>query len=128
VLPKSNRLSKEKEIYRVFRTKFRTNTQNTRILLSFEPNTKFRLLVVISKKVFKKANKRARLKRRISAIFEKIYQQNRIPPNLVCIVQVINKNLLYKKSNDIYDELIPTMSRLFIQSVEKQKLKNILPS
>jgi len=128
VLPKSNRLSKEKEIYRVFRTKFRTNTQNTRILLSFEPNTKFKLLVVISKKVFKKANKRARLKRRISAIFEKIYQQNRIPPNLVCIVQVINKNLLYKKSNDIYDELIPTMSRLFIQSVEKQKLKNILPS
>ncbi len=128
MLPKSNRLSKEKEIYRVFRTKFRTNTQNTRILLSFEPNTKFKLLVVISKKVFKKANKRARLKRRISAIFEKIYQQNRIPPNLVCIVQVINKNLLYKKSNDIYDELIPTMSRLFIQSVEKQKLKNILPS
>ncbi len=128
MLPKSNRLSKEKEILQAFRTKFRTNTQNTKILLSFEPNTKFKLLVIISKKVFKKANKRARLKRKIFAIFAKLYQQNRIPPNFICVIQVTNKNLLYKKLNDIYDELIPAMSRLFIQSVEKQKSKNRLPS
>ncbi len=125
MLAKTNRLSKDKQIQQAFRTKHRAQTQNARILLSQNQETKFQLLIVISKKVFKKANKRNRLRRKISAIFEDLLAKNRLPPYITCIVQVLKKDLLTKNHNEIYEELIPQISKLHSKIITETQTKKV---
>ncbi|MGL4758939.1 MAG: ribonuclease P protein component [Patescibacteria group bacterium] len=59
-----------------------------------------KLLVVISKKIFKKANKRNRLRRRIKALFIKhsgtVFKNH----NVFC-VQIFSKELLFLNNEDL---------------------------
>jgi ribonuclease P protein component len=91
-------------------------------LLNRSNQPEFQLLIVVSKKIFKKANKRNRLRRKISAVFEDLLAKNRLPPYTTCVVQVIKKDLLLAKPDEIQTEIIPEISKLYLQMTQaKQK-------
>lgn len=121
MLPKSWRLVHQVEIKQAYFTKFRSTTKHTQIYLKATEINNFQVLVIISKKIFKKANLRNRLRRRIIAIFEKLKTESRLPTNISCIIQVKNKNLLYQTSENIKIEILNSVSDLF----QKLKSKNV---
>lgn len=124
MLAKVHRLSQDRDIQQAFRTKHRAQTDSTRIWLSRNDKSEFQLLIIVSKKVFKKANKRNRLRRKISAIFEDLLAKNRLPPYTTCIVQVIKKDLIFKKPEEIQSEIVPTISKLYLKSTQPKTKKS----
>lgn len=131
MLPKVHRLSQDKQIQQAFRTKYRYQTENFRIFVSPTQNLEFKLLIIIPKKIFKRANKRNRLRRKVSAVFENLLLNKRLPPQTTCILQITKQNALYKNIKEIQDEVIPQVSNLYIKTINQThtfKTKNILPS
>lgn len=116
MLPRSYRLRSEREIKQAFRTRFQAKTPLVRVYFSYTKNPNFRLLVIVSKKIYKKANKRQRLKRRIQGLFENLLRQHRLPPKTACVIQVQSKELLHKKPADLEAEIVPLVGELFRKS------------
>jgi ribonuclease P protein component len=121
VLPKTNRIILEKEIKLVYRTKFRDKTSLFQTYLSSNSNPNFKLLVVISKKVLRRANKRNRLRRKIQSIFSKLDYQQRLPNNLSCILQVKSPKLLQLGLTEMENEILPSVRKLFQNLASKTK-------
>ncbi len=107
MLPKDYRLRTDEDIKQAYKTSTKINTKHSLIYLRKTKTSFFQLLIIVSKKIFKKANKRNRIKRKIIAIFEKLKFSNRLPPYLSCIIQVKNKNIILQTQIDIENELIP---------------------
>ena len=123
MLPKKNRLVKEKEIKMAFRTRFRKSSRYVNLLMSKNETEEFQLLVVVSKKIFKKANKRFRIKRRLAGIFNELKFDGKLPSGISCIVQVKNKEILFQDESVLKDDILPP----FFELVEKitKNTKNI---
>ena len=115
MLPKTRRLVRYKEIQKTYHTKFKKKTTFCRIFLR-KTDSQFKLLVVVSSKINKKANKRNRIKRKINSIFEKMYQEKKLPHNVNCIIQVTNKEILFQKHQEIKDDLIKNLQDLYFKS------------
>ena len=65
MLAKKHRFSKQKDIQKVFRSKFVSRTDDFKIFLTLDTNNQaFKFLVFVPKKVSKKATERHRIKRR----------------------------------------------------------------
>ena len=115
MLPKSNRLSKDLDIKRAYRTRFCSQDKFVKIYLKKNTNLSFQLLVVVGKKVFKKANKRNRIKRKIYGIFDQLMKFNRLPNTISCIIQVNNKDILLQTEPDLKIHLTNSLSSLYLK-------------
>ncbi len=119
MLPKLWRLIKEKDIKDTYYSKLRSNSKYSQIYLKKSKLTNFELLVVVSKKIYKKANKRNRIKRKIYAIFEELKTQDRLPSSVACIIQVKNKNILFQQKEEIKTDILPNVSILYKKLITK---------
>jgi ribonuclease P protein component len=126
VLPSEFRLKHQEEIRTVLRSKLSAKTTHTLIKIQKSDLPTFRIAIIISKKVFKRANKRNRIRRKIIALFEELKYNDRLPPFVSCIIQVQNKLIITKKSDDLKTEIIPELSTLYTKML-KQKQSNTLP-
>lgn len=95
MLAKNNRIVKDKDIKTVLRFNKRfSNVEGLNIMVNFAQLQDFKLLVTISKKIHKKANKRNLLRRRIHAIFEQIKAEKTIQiPKIYFMITIKDKNL-----------------------------------
>ena len=124
MLPKHQRIFKQKEITRSFRTKFSVNSGNFKIFLSINKEAKFKLLVIVSKKIYKQAVKRNRIKRKIYAYFDAANNNKILPKGFNCIIQVKNKEILYKNQTALNQELSSNLKEVLGVAFDKIK-KNI---
>jgi ribonuclease P protein component len=115
VLPKKSRLVRHKEIQKTYHTKFKKNTNFSRIFLR-KTDSPFKLLIVVSSKINKKANKRNRIKRKINAIFEKMNRERKLPSNVNCIIQVTSKEILFLNQEKIKKDIIENLQDLYFKS------------
>jgi ribonuclease P protein component len=83
---------------------------------------KFKLLVVVGKKLYKKANKRNRIRRKVVALFETLYSESRLPPYINCIIMVQHKDILYQTKKDLEMEILPKIKQLYLQMNSKPKV------
>lgn len=81
--------------------------------MSKNNNQTFSLLVVVSKKISKKAHDRIRLKRKIHSLFEELSATHSLPPSVSCAIQVTSKNLLFKPKSTLKEEIIPKIGLLY---------------
>jgi len=120
VLAKKHRFSKQKEIQKIFRSRFVNKNTNFKIFLLLDSNSQtFKFLVFVPKKVSKKATERHRIKRKVIAAIELMAKNKKIPASVSCIIQVVNKNLLYKKVNSLYEELNTFLGKLFFTAFKQ---------
>jgi len=121
VLKKENRLITKKEITGCLKTAFKISDKGLTIFLRVNKQRKLKLLVIVSKKIFKKANKRNRLKRKINAYFT---NNLHIVENLhfSCIIKVNEKKVLYQKQQNL-DQNLQTLLESGRLKVKKFFLK-----
>ncbi len=125
MLAKKHRFSKQKEIQKVFRSRFINKTTDFKVFLILDTNNRaFKFLVFVPKKVSKKAAKRHRIKRKVIAAIELISKNSHIPASVSCVIQVTNKNLLYKKVNSLYEDLNALLGKLFFAAFERTSFKS----
>jgi ribonuclease P protein component len=127
VLPKNYRLKEQDEIKTVLRSKISIKTAHLLIKLLKSDLPNFRITVIISKKIFKRANKRNRIRRKVIALFQDLKYNDRLPPFISCIIQVQNKNVITQSVTQLQTEIIPEMSTLYTKML-KQNLTKKLPN
>jgi ribonuclease P protein component len=118
VLPKSFRISKEKDIQRAYRTKFQTRTDFLKIYLSQTSGDNFKSLVVVSKKIYKKANKRNRIRRRIYGLFDELKHSGRLPPRIATILLIQNKDIISLSSEEMKTQILNPLSSLYAKMIQ----------
>lgn len=106
-LPKSNRIVKNLDIQNILKKSFTANGDNFKLKFCKNKVSKFRLLVVISKKIAKKANKRNLIKRRIIYIFEKLNSNLKLPNDLDLMITAKNSGVLKLTFEKIVDDILP---------------------
>ena len=104
MLKKENRLVTKKEITSCLKTIFKISDKGLTVFLRFNHEKKSKLLVIVSKKIYKKANKRNRLKRKINSYFTTNLDSFK-NLNLSCIIKVNAKEKLYQKQEDLNRDL-----------------------
>ena len=119
MLPKSYRIVKQKDVDEAFKTKIRYNTKFLFISFKKTQISNFQVLIIVSKKIHKKANRRNKIRHRLSAILEDLKYKERLPSNIACIVQVKNKEILTVGFDVIKEDFI---SGLKICYANMQKL------
>lgn len=112
MLPKVNRISKEKDVKRALRSRFGTSSDNYKLLLQKNRESNFRFLCVVSKKISKKANKRNRIKRKLYAVVEDYLKNNTQIPNFDCVIIVTNYAILKKTSLELKEQFSALISIL----------------
>jgi len=114
MLPRKNRIVREKDVQNAVKTKFRKTGKFVNVLLS--PSVgEFKLLVSVSKKIYKRAYLRFRIRRKINAVFEEMKSQNQLPNGFSCFIQVSKKDALFWKKDEIKDELSNILIELYLK-------------
>jgi len=114
VLPKVNRISREKDVKRALRARFSLYSENFKFLLQKNRTQSFRFLCVVSKKISKKANKRNRIKRKLYAVVEEYLKNKDEIPSYDCVIIVTNYSLIKKRQPEIietFNQLISSLSQ-----------------
>ncbi len=128
MLPKTHRLTEEKEILFSLRSRFSQNSRYFKLVLSRSKVKDFRFCCIVGKKIYKKANKRHRVKRRVLGITAKILDSKQFKLNYFnCVVQCLNKEAIRQ---DVL-ELETQINFLFKAALDKayaNKPKTIKPS
>ena len=119
MLPKDLRLTNQDEIRSILRSKLTSKTQHTIIKIQKSDLPNFRIVVIISKKIFKRANKRNRIRRKINGVFEELKYNDRLPPFMSCVIQVQNKNIITQTNSLLKVELLPQLGSLFSKLVKQ---------
>jgi ribonuclease P protein component len=125
VLPKNFRLKEQDEIKTVLRSKTSAKTQHLLIKLLKSDLPNFRITIIISKKIFKRANKRNRIRRKVIALFQELKYNDRLPPFTSCIIQIQNKNVITKSITELKSEIIPEMSTLYTKMLKQNQPKKM---
>ena len=95
MLAKQNRIVLNKEIKSTINSKFRFKTKYFTVISKRNiEQVAFKLLVIISKKISKRANIRNKIRRRIQAIFENYKSQNLLSPNFSVAIQITNLEII----------------------------------
>jgi ribonuclease P protein component len=105
MLPKQNRLVKDKDIKQTLSSGVRFFYGGLQIRLSKSLLPKFRILVSVSKKIHKKSVHRHRVSRRLLAVIRQSYNTNSLPNNIDCFISISNKNILNSQIYLDYKEL-----------------------
>jgi ribonuclease P protein component len=127
VLAREYRLKVQDEIRVVLRSKTSVKTPHTLIKLLKSELPTFRIAIIISKKIFKRANKRNRIRRKIIALFEHLKCNDRLPPYTSCIIQVQSKLIITKSNEELQSEIIPEMGILYTK-MPKQNIVKKMPN
>ena len=106
MLQKKNRIVNQTDIKRTLGARNRFYKDSISILLNPNQLETFRLLIIVGKKIHKRAVKRNSIRRRISAIFEKIKSENNLPSGRDCIILIKDKKILEEDILDSYEEYI----------------------
>ena len=113
MLPKENRIYKKYEVEKILRASWRIKNNYLHCLMLSTETQSFRLLTVISKKIYKKAYKRQKIKRRINAIFEELNTEQKLPLNLDVAILVKSKEILELEYETLKKELRDSLSWLY---------------
>jgi ribonuclease P protein component len=113
------RICNQYDIRTAMKSKITTKTPHFVIKFSPSPLPTFSLVVIISKKVYKRANKRNRVRRKIHAVFEYLHYQNRLPPSIQCVIIVQNKDILFESGKTLENNLTKTLGELYDIYVRK---------
>ncbi len=121
-LAKQNRIVHDKDIKKTYLARFKS--RNEMFFTYLRPNIvdRFELLIVVSKKVFKKANLRNRIKRKISAVFIDLHTKKRLPSNISTIIQIKSPKLILLSTEELKKVLIEEVSKLYTLSVQKSQI------
>lgn len=106
-LPKSNRIVKDVDIKNILTKSFTADSNYFKFKARQNQINAFRLLVVVSKKIAKKANKRNFIKRRLIYIFEKLNSNKKLISSLDIMITVKNKDALKLTFVKIVDDILP---------------------
>ncbi|NJK70808.1 ribonuclease P protein component [Candidatus Gracilibacteria bacterium] len=119
MLPKKNRLVKEIDIQKAFRTKSQMHDNYFGLRLSKNNLNKFMLLVIVGKKIYKKANKRNLIRRRVHSIFEGLKAKNQLPLSINLIIQIKSKEVINLDYNDLKNNILTKTSKLYQKSLQE---------
>jgi ribonuclease P protein component len=125
VLPTDFRLKNQEDIRSVLRSKISAKTAHTLIKIQKSDLPTFRIVIIISKKIFKRANKRNRIRRKVIALFEQLKYNDRLPPFTSCVIQIQNKNIITKTIDELQSEIIPEMSTLYTKMLKQNQPKKM---
>lgn len=128
MLPKNFRLKNQEDIRLVLRSKVSVKTEHTLIKIQTSDLPTFRITIIISKKIFKRANKRNRIRRKVMALFEQLKYNDRLPPFISCVIQIQNKNIITQSNIQLHLEIIAKISLLYSKILIKQKQFQKLPN
>jgi ribonuclease P protein component len=106
MLKKENRLVKKVEIDGILKAKKKVYFKNIQIKLAKNNVSKFRSLVVVSKKISKRAVKRNRIRRIFNSFFVKLQGDGRLPSGIDVMILIKNKDILVEKVWDFYFEKV----------------------
>ena len=128
MLPKQHRLVKQSDISKTLKSRYRTFFDGISLIIrdhkvtSYRPG--FRNLIVISKKIHKRAVIRNSLRRQFNAIFEELNYQKLLPENLDCIIILKDKTPIDQKITTHYSKfIIDSLSKLGKQAqIQPQQL------
>ena len=110
MLPFKHRLTEEKEIIFSLRSRYFQNSKFFKLVLSRSKVKDFRFCFIISKKIFKKANKRNRIRRRVKAIIKNTLDSNQFKLQYFnCVVQCFNKEGIKFDSKELESEILNLM-------------------
>ena len=111
MLSSNHRLTEEKEILYSLRSRFSQNDKFFKLVLSRSKVKDFRFCCIVGKKVYKKANKRHRLKRRILAIINKILDSKQFKLLYFnCVIQCLSKDAIRINSFDLELQVLKLIS------------------
>lgn len=116
MLPKNYRIQKKNDISSLLKSRRRLSSQHFGIQFNSTQVPNFRLLVVVSKKISKKAVTRNLIRRRIQSVFGELKSVGRLPASLDCAIVVRQPKIQELKWEALKDEVIlacrQLMSRL----------------
>jgi ribonuclease P protein component len=124
MLSSNQRIKSQGDINSVLKSKLFYVTQYSTIKLASDTAPAFRCMVIVSKKIYKKSNKRNRIRRKIMALFEDLNSQKRLPPYTKCAIRITSKEILHLTKEELNGEILPYVNKLFIKLLkETQKSK-----
>ena len=116
MLSLNHRLTEEKEILYSLRSRFSQSDKSFKLVLSRSKVKDFRFCCIVGKKVYKKANKRHRLKRRVLGIIKKVLDSKQFKFHYFnCVIQCLNKDAI--RINAL--ELEPQIVKLIGLAIDK---------
>lgn len=89
----------------ILKTDLGTNLKGVNTHLGKSENDGFQLVIIISKKIHKKATQRRLIKRRISFIFEDLRANNRLPKNVQMCILVKDKAILETSFSELSEKI-----------------------
>ena len=117
MLPKKHRLVKQSDISKTLKSRHRAFFDGINLIArdhkvtSYRPG--FRGLIVISKKIHKRAVIRNSLRRQFNAIFEGLHASDKLPCNLDCIIILKDKTCIDLKITEHYHKFIVSQLNRF---------------
>ena len=116
MLSQNHRLTEEKEILYSLRSRFSQNDKYFKLVLSRSKVKDSRFCCIVGKKIFKKANKRHRMKRRVMGIVKKLLDSKQFKLHYFnCVIQCQNKEAIRIDSA----KLVLEIENLLKSSLEK---------
>ncbi len=112
MLPKINRIVADKDIKSTYQSKFKVRSNLYSLITRRNKfQTNFKILIVVSKKISKKAHDRNKIKHRISAIIGELILES--PPNneFSIIVVAQSKEIVTTRYFDLKVKLIDSLSK-----------------
>lgn len=106
MLPKENRIYNDKEIQATLKSRFRYQILDLQIILYKNQQAKFKALIVVSKKISKKAVQRNTVRRRLIALFETAKYNQTLISGWNCMMIVKDKAILDRIILVEYKDLI----------------------
>ena len=118
MLPSQNRLTEEKDIMFSLRSRFSQTDKFFKLVLSRSKIKEPRICVIVGKKIFKKANKRHRVKRKTLAVLKKLLDSKQFKLYYFnCVIQCLNKASLHQNFENLESEITDLMQ----SAVDKAK-------
>ncbi|MBC7471676.1 MAG: ribonuclease P protein component [candidate division SR1 bacterium] len=125
MLPKDFRLKNQEDIRSVLRSKVSAKTEHTLIKIQISDLPIFRIAIIISKKIFKRANKRNRIRRKVMALFEQLKYNDRLPPYISCVIQIQNKNIIVQDNIQLHSQIVAKIGLLYIKMLKPKQLQKL---
>jgi ribonuclease P protein component len=112
MLPKINRIVTDKDIKATYNSKFKVRSDLFSLITrrnNFQTN--FKVLIIVSKKISKKAHDRNKIKHRISAIIQELILESRPNKEFSIIVLAQSKDILTTRYSDLKVKIESSLSR-----------------
>jgi ribonuclease P protein component len=106
MLPKKNRLVNQKNINYVLKSRDRAFFGGIQVIFAKNNDNVFRNLIVISKKINKKAVIRNYIRRQFNAIFEELKFKGLLNNGIDCLILTKEKTLKDERITEVYKDFL----------------------